>query len=230
MAQRQFYFVDACRVRPEAAIALPDARHRGRAARTRSRARARCSVVYFSGHAEHGGARRSRAKGTLFVQALLDCLDTALGVDDHAHEDGTWAVTTATLMQALPRRACASWRRPRRRAVRRRRAASSRRSSSTCSEERRRCRSRSHSSPRTRRLRARAPLGRRRTSTSSKARRSTPTIAAAEAVPAGKYLLSITIEPPTPPFANVDVTARPRAAALVHDDGEGHMSRPARAR
>jgi hypothetical protein len=43
-------------------------------------------------------------QGTLFLQALLECLDTALGVDDHVQEDGSWAVTTTTLMQQLKRR------------------------------------------------------------------------------------------------------------------------------
>ena len=38
------------------------------------------------------------------MQALLECLDTALGVDDHVQEDRTWAVTATTLVRALPRR------------------------------------------------------------------------------------------------------------------------------
>ena len=84
MAQQQFYFVDACRVRPEAAIAFQTL-GTGVGLQNPFEGAPRCSAVYFS-----ASPRRRRwgssGDGTLFVQALLDCL-RLLAVDDHVHED-----------------------------------------------------------------------------------------------------------------------------------------------
>ena len=102
IAQRQFYFVDACRVRPAPATRF-ETLGTGVGLPSPFEGAPRCSAVYFSA-TPSTEALGEPGKGTLFVQALLDCLGTSLGVDDHAQEDGTWAVTTATLMQALPKR------------------------------------------------------------------------------------------------------------------------------
>ncbi|HSJ94389.1 MAG TPA: caspase family protein [Gaiellaceae bacterium] len=102
MAQRQFYFVDACRVRPEAAVQFQTLGS-GVGLPATFEGRARVSPVFFAAvpSTEAFGEPKD---GTLFVQALLECLDTALGVDDHVQEDGSWAVTTTTLVQQLQKR------------------------------------------------------------------------------------------------------------------------------
>jgi hypothetical protein len=102
MAQRQFYFVDACRVRPEAAIQFQTLGN-GVGLPATFEGRARVSAVYFAA-IPSTTALGAIGDGTLFVQALLECLDTALGVDDHAQNDGSWAVTTTTLVKELPKR------------------------------------------------------------------------------------------------------------------------------
>lgn len=102
MAQRQFYFVDACRVRPEAAERFQSLGH-GVELPNPLTGRPRVSAVYFAATPSTSALGEPR-DGTLFVQALLECLETALGVDDHALDDGTWAVTTTTLVRELPKR------------------------------------------------------------------------------------------------------------------------------
>jgi hypothetical protein len=102
MAQRQFYFVDACRVRPEEAV-LFQTLGNGVGLPSMFEGRARVSAVYFAA-IPSATALGAIGEGTLFVQALLECLDTALGVDDRAQPDGSWAVTTTTLVQQLPKR------------------------------------------------------------------------------------------------------------------------------
>jgi hypothetical protein len=102
MAQRQFYFVDACRVRPEAALRFQTLGS-GIGLPNPFAGTARVSAVYFAA-TPSTEALGAPGKGTLFVQALLECLDTALGVDDHALTDGTWAVTATTLVRGLPNR------------------------------------------------------------------------------------------------------------------------------
>jgi hypothetical protein len=99
MAQQQFYFVDACRVRP------PDAAKfqtlgRGVGLQNPYEGAPFCSAVYFSA-TPSTEALGEAGSGTLFVQALLECLKLA-AVDDHAHENGWWVVTSATLLRALP--------------------------------------------------------------------------------------------------------------------------------
>ena len=102
MAQRQFYFVDACRVRPEAALRFQTLGS-GVGLPNPFAGTARVSAVYFAA-TPSTEALGAPGKGTLFVQALVDCLDTALGVDDHVQPDRTWAVTATTLVSALPKR------------------------------------------------------------------------------------------------------------------------------
>jgi Caspase domain len=102
MAQRQFYFVDACRVRPEAALRFQTL-GTGIGLPNPFAGTARVSAVYFAA-TPSSEALGAPGKGTLFIQALLECLDTALGVDGHAQEDGTWAVTATALVRALPKR------------------------------------------------------------------------------------------------------------------------------
>ncbi|MGH3109785.1 MAG: caspase family protein [Gaiellaceae bacterium] len=102
MAQLQFYFVDACRVRPEAAIQFQTLGN-GVGLPAMFEGRARVSAVFFAA-VPSATALGEIGNGTLFIQALLECLDTALGVDDHAQQDGSWAVTTTTLVKELPKR------------------------------------------------------------------------------------------------------------------------------
>lgn len=102
MAQRQFYFIDACRVRPEAAVRFQTLGS-GVGLPNPFEGRPRVSAVYFAA-TPSTEALGAPGDGTLFVQALLECLDTALGVDDHVQEDGTWAVTSTTLVRELPKR------------------------------------------------------------------------------------------------------------------------------
>ena len=92
MAQRQFYFVDACRVRLKAIQFRRSATASGSPRCSRKSHRVTCLL---RGHPEHGGARRGRRRDALRAGAAR-CLDTALGVDDHVQEDGSWAVTTTT--------------------------------------------------------------------------------------------------------------------------------------
>jgi hypothetical protein len=101
IAQRQFYFVDACRVRPREAFDYQSLGN-GVGLRNPFEGAPRVSAVYFSA-APSSEALGEPGKGTLFSQALMDCLEL-LAVDDHVHEHGRWVVTTGTLMRALPRR------------------------------------------------------------------------------------------------------------------------------
>lgn len=102
MAQRQFYFVDACRVQPEEAVKFQTLGN-GVGLPATFEGRGRVSPVFFAA-IPSTEALGKVGDGTLFVQALIDCLDTALGVDDHVQEDGSWAVTTTTLVQQLGKR------------------------------------------------------------------------------------------------------------------------------
>ena len=102
MAQRQFYFVDACRVRPEAAVRFQTL-GTGVGLPNPFEGKPRVSAIYFAA-TPSTEALGAPGDGTLFVQALLECLDTALGVDDHVQQDGSWAVTSTTLVRELPKR------------------------------------------------------------------------------------------------------------------------------
>lgn len=98
MAQQQFYFVDACAVRPKEAI---DFQSMGQGVNLPNpfEGAARCSAVYYSA-SPSTEALGEPGNGTLFVQALIDCLELA-AVDTHTHENGWWVVTTSSLMKAL---------------------------------------------------------------------------------------------------------------------------------
>jgi hypothetical protein len=100
MAQRQFYFVDACRIRPRAAVDYQSLGN-GVGLRNPFEGAPRVSAVYFSA-SPSTEALGVPGTGTLFAQALMDCLEL-MAVDDHVHANGAWVVTTATLMRALPR-------------------------------------------------------------------------------------------------------------------------------
>lgn len=100
IAQRQFYFVDACEVRPKEAIDF-QSMGTGVGLANPFEGAPRCSAVYFSA-SPSTEALGEAGKGTLFVQALMDCFELG-AVDDHVHENGWWVVTTSTLMKALPR-------------------------------------------------------------------------------------------------------------------------------
>lgn len=102
IAQRQFYFVDACRVKPEEAVQFQTLGN-GVGLPATFEGRAPVSPVYFAA-LPSTEALGAIGDGTLFVQALLECLDTALGVDDRAQADGSWAVTSTTLVKELPKR------------------------------------------------------------------------------------------------------------------------------
>jgi hypothetical protein len=104
MAQKQFYFIDTCRVRPPGAETF-QMLGSGVSLKNPFEGAPLCSAVYFSA-SPSTTARGEAGKGTLFGQALLDCLELA-AVDDHVHENGWWVVTTGTLMRALPARLAA---------------------------------------------------------------------------------------------------------------------------
>jgi hypothetical protein len=101
MAQQQFYFVDACEVRPTQAI---DFQSMGAGVNLPNpfEGAARCSAVYYSA-SPSTEALGEPGNGTLFVQALIECLELT-AVDTHTHENGWWVVTTSSLMRALPKR------------------------------------------------------------------------------------------------------------------------------
>jgi hypothetical protein len=99
MAQKQFYFVDACEVRPKEAIDYQSMGD-GVGLANPYEGAARCSAVYYSA-SPSTAALGEAGKGTLFVQALMECLELG-AVDDHVHENGWWVVTTSTLMRVLP--------------------------------------------------------------------------------------------------------------------------------
>jgi len=199
MAQRQFYFVDACRIRPEAAnrfqrmgngVGLPNP----------FAGAPRVSAVYFAATPDTE-ALGEPGSGTLFVQALLECLDTSLGVSAHVQEDGSWAVTSTTLVQALPKR------------VRELAAAFGAEQSATTGGQLEdvvfHTLSGKPEVPITIRVTpagavacARARLwDPQATDEVFDGEAFTPTIS--RQVPAGAYALAVTIQPPTPPFADV---------------------------
>lgn len=101
MAQRQFYFVDACRVQAAdlkgfdtqgAGIGL-DSPHTGAA---------RCTPMYFSA-APTSEAFGEDLAGTIFAQALIDCMER-LGVDNRLDVLGNWYCSTTRLIPALEQR------------------------------------------------------------------------------------------------------------------------------
>ncbi len=100
IAQDQYYFVDACRLRPgifddyatlEGALRLD----------VPNDPPPSVSPVFY-GASSGTAALGEPGKGTLFCQALLDCLDL-YAVED-PEMDGKWTVTPSSLYRALPKR------------------------------------------------------------------------------------------------------------------------------
>jgi hypothetical protein len=101
MAQRQFYFVDACRVQ-SGELATFDIQGAGVGLDSPSKGAPRCSPVYFSA-APSSEAYGERGTGTIFVRALIECLEQ-LGVEHGPDRDGNWFCSTTRLIPALERR------------------------------------------------------------------------------------------------------------------------------
>jgi hypothetical protein len=98
-AQQQFYFVDSCRVRPGAfgsyfsltgGISIDD----------RAEGSSKVSGVFFGASAGTSALGDPR-KGTVFCEALLDCLRLDAVVPGDVHP---WTVTTWSLLRDLPKR------------------------------------------------------------------------------------------------------------------------------
>ena len=102
MAQRQFYFVDACRVRPEEAVQFQTPGN-GVGLPAMFEGRATVSPVFFAGHPEHGGARRGRRRDAPAGAARVP-RHRARRRRPRAGRTASWAVTTTTLMQQLKKR------------------------------------------------------------------------------------------------------------------------------
>lgn len=217
MAQQQFYFVDACRVRPEAAaqfislgtgVGLP----------VRFEGRARVSAVYYAA-TPSTLALGAPGAGTLFAQALLECLNTSLGVANHVQADGSWAVTTATLMQQLPTR------------VRELAAAHGAEQSATTGGQLEDVPF--HVLPGAPDVPVTLQVSPDGAVQCARARLRDPQAGAeiftgeafgpiTRSVPAGQYLLDVTMQPPTPPFRDVEdviVPALPPRCGLVVEVG-----------
>jgi hypothetical protein len=99
MAQQQFYFVDACQVRPKEAVDYQNMGN-GVALQNPFEGAPLVSAIYFSA-SPSTEALGEPGQGTLFGQALLKCLELE-AVDNHVHENDWWVVTSGTLMRALP--------------------------------------------------------------------------------------------------------------------------------
>jgi hypothetical protein len=99
MAQRQFYFVDACRVQ-SSELRDFDTQGAGIGLDSPRSGAARCTPVYFSA-APSSEAFGKLNKGTIFVQALIECLER-LAVDREG--EGDWYCSTTRLIPSLERR------------------------------------------------------------------------------------------------------------------------------
>lgn len=100
MAQRQFYFVDACRVPPEE-LADFDTQGAGVALQSPRTGAAHSTPMYFSA-APTTAAYGKEIAGTIFAEALIDCLEL-LGVDKRDPQ-GNWYCSTTALIPALEKR------------------------------------------------------------------------------------------------------------------------------
>jgi hypothetical protein len=100
MAQRQFYFVDACRVPPKEVGAI-DTQGAGLVLQSPSKGAPECSPIYFSA-APTTEAFGQELAGTVFAQALIDCLER-LGVDAR-DDEGRWYCSTTGLIRGLEER------------------------------------------------------------------------------------------------------------------------------
>lgn len=97
-ALTQFYFVDACRIKPSTfqqyanapvGVTLDEEEH----------GTVKAAPIFFSA-AARSYALGEPGKGTLFLQALLDCL--SLYAVEAPDQDGRWSVTTSSLLKRLP--------------------------------------------------------------------------------------------------------------------------------
>lgn len=102
MPQSQFYFVDACRIRPEAFNRYKDAGDGLGLIVEWAGGDTRAAPIYFSASPDTP-ALGQPGNGTLFSQALLECLEGP-GADDTADDQGDWLITTYSLQQAVERR------------------------------------------------------------------------------------------------------------------------------
>lgn len=102
MAQTQLFFVDACRIWNETfarfrtlgtGVGLPE--DSGQEDR-------RSAPVYFGAN-PNGHAYATRSAGSLFSQALVECLES-WGADDQLDRLSRWRVTTDSLLRALTER------------------------------------------------------------------------------------------------------------------------------
>jgi hypothetical protein len=97
--QEQFYFVDACRIRPDAFTRYRYAGDGLGLLEEWDGQDRRAAPVYFS--ASPGDAAFGEpGRGTVFSQALLRCLEGA-AVDDFADAQGRFRITATSLQQAL---------------------------------------------------------------------------------------------------------------------------------
>lgn len=99
MAKHQFYFVDACRIRPEE-FAKYSTMVGGVGLDGLIEDAPECAAVYFSA-APSTLALGDPGNGTLFGEALLDCLKLHAVESDR---DGRWLVTSLSLIPALKSR------------------------------------------------------------------------------------------------------------------------------
>jgi hypothetical protein len=99
MAQTQVYFIDACRVRPQAFNQYGDAGTGIGLLREWHGPDDRVAAIYRSA-LPYGPAFGDSGRGTVFSRALLDCL-ASLGAQDCTDEAGRWRITTHSLLEAL---------------------------------------------------------------------------------------------------------------------------------
>lgn len=99
MAQRQFYFVDACRIKPEA-LRNFDLLAEGIALDSPGSGEPRCGAMYF-GAAPNTLGWGDPGRGTVFSQGLLKCLEfDAIDLD----MGGRFVVSSHSLVSTLPDR------------------------------------------------------------------------------------------------------------------------------
>lgn len=99
-AKTQFYFVDACRIKP-GVFRRYEHTPVGVTLDVEERGSAEAAPIFFSA-APRSFALGEPGRGTLFCQALLDCF--ALHGVNGPDEDDRWTVTTSSLLKSLPLR------------------------------------------------------------------------------------------------------------------------------
>ena len=103
IARTQFYFVDACRVRPPELSEVRAARDDGVFNKDLSGEDDRCSPIFYSSVSNHVAAAIP-GRQTLFSQALIECLtgDAGDSPGDDPPGNPLWGVSVAGLLRALP--------------------------------------------------------------------------------------------------------------------------------